>query len=163
MATNENSSPTTAVPFSDTSRPIVIGIDGSESSLDALRYAAHIAQALGLKLVALALWNYPTSMYDVYSPPPEWSPKLDAQRALDETIQAVFGDELPDWLSAEVLRGLPIPTLIDKSESASMLVLGSRGLGGFAGMLLGSVSRAVSAHAKCPVLVVHADDAKVLG
>lgn len=160
MTTNENSSPATVIPFSDTSRPIMVGVDGSETSLVALRHAARLAPALGLKLVALALWDYPTSIYDVYQPTPDWSPESDAQTVLDEAVQTVFGDKLPDWLSVEVLRGIPTRALIGESESASMLVLGSRGLGGFTGMLLGSVSRTVSAHAQCPVLIVHADDAK---
>ncbi len=160
MTENKNSPREIVEPFSDTSKPIIVGVDGSDISLAAFRHAAHLAPALGLKLVALALWDYPTSIYDVYQPSPGWSPESDAQKVLDEATQTVLGDTRPDWFRSEVLRGIPTRALIGESESASMLVLGSRGLGGFTGMLLGSVSRTVSAHAKCPVLIVHADAAE---
>ncbi|WP_111720725.1 universal stress protein [Homoserinimonas sp. OAct 916] len=160
MTTENNASITTREPFSDPSRPIVVGVDGSKTSLAALRHAARLAPVLGLSLNAVALWDYPTSIYDVYEPTPDWSPEFDARKVLDEAAQTVFGDEAPDWFSSEVLRGTPARVLIEESKGASMLVLGSRGLGGFTGMLLGSVSRTVSAHAACPVLIVHADTAQ---
>ena len=134
------------------SRRIVVGIDGSESSLDALRSAARLAAALGCPLEAISVWVYPP-IFEA-DPPAQWGLEEDAQRTVDSAGGAVFGADFPAWFTATTRRGSPARVLIEESAGAEMLVLGSRGHGGFVGMLLGSVSTVCVQHAKCPVLVV---------
>ena len=82
------------------------------------------------------------------------SPQEDATDILDRAIEDAFDDDPPD-LTRQVIAGPPSRTLIELSADSAMLVLGSRGHGGFAGLLLGSVSAACGEHAYCPVLIVH--------
>lgn len=72
-------------------------------------------------------------------------------------MRAAFVEETPEWVTAGTQKGRPADVLIERSKHAKMLALGTRGHGGFAGLLLGSVSAACTAHAQCPVLVVHED------
>lgn len=136
----------------DTDR-ILVGVDGSPSSLDALRYAARLADAFDAPIEAVTTWSYPA--FTVYQMVAEWSPEDDATAVLDQAIEDAFGDAPPDGLTRTIVCGPPAGTLIGMSASASMLILGSRGHGGFAGLLLGSVSAACAEHAHCPVLIMH--------
>ena len=133
--------------------PILVGVDGSEPSIDALRRAATIAIALETPIEAVTTWEYPM-MNDGYYPD-GWSPENDAELILEAAVGTAFPDGAPADLRRTILHGSTARVLIDYSETASMLVLGSRGRGGFAGLLLGSVSAACAAHAHCPVLVMH--------
>ncbi|WP_051191935.1 universal stress protein [Microbacterium luticocti] len=133
--------------------PVLVGVDGSDSSIDALRHAARLAQALDAPLEAVTVWEYP-AFADYYAVV-DWSPEADAQATLESAIDQAFGGAPPTGLRRTVLRGPTARALIDASRRAGMLVLGSRGHGGFAGLLLGSVSAACAAHARCPVLIVH--------
>ncbi|OZB85968.1 MAG: hypothetical protein B7X41_02410 [Microbacterium sp. 14-71-5] len=132
--------------------PVLVGVDGSDSSLDALRYAAKIAAALGAPLRAITTWDYP-ALIDL-CPTPGWIPDEDAADILNAAIGNVFAGDPPAELSAAVVAGPPASVLIKESRDAEMLVLGSRGRGGFTGLLLGSVSSTCSTHAHCPVLIV---------
>ena len=134
---------------------MIVGVDGSESSIAALRYAAELAPRLDLRVRALAVWNFPTFLYGGYYPQVDWTPEDDADRIVRKAAEDVFGDVPPEWFATRTRRGRPAEVLIDESAHAEMLVLGSRGHGGFAGLLLGSVSAACAEHAHCPVLVVH--------
>jgi len=138
-------------------RRIVVGVDGSPPSRAALEWAAVIASATGATVDAMITWEFPSSYDDAdyaeYSD--SWRPDLDATRVLEDTLIEVFGDDRPAWLSSTVLEGPARSVLLDVSTSADMLVVGSRGRGGFAGLLLGSVSAACAEHAKCAVLVAH--------
>jgi nucleotide-binding universal stress UspA family protein len=134
---------------------MIVGVDGSESSVAALRYAADLAPKLGLRLRALAVWNYPSFLYGGYYPQLDWTPEDDARRIVAKAAEEVFGETPPEWFATRTLQGRPTEVLLAESEHAEMLVLGSRGHGGFAGLLLGSVSAACAEHASCPVLVVH--------
>ena len=131
---------------------IVVGVDGSEPSIEALRQAATMASALGSTVTAVACWRYPPA-YDNFVAL-EWSPEKDAAQVLEESLTRAYGDSRPAGLRTLVKQGQPASVLIDESAVADMLVVGSRGLGGFTGLLLGSVSAACAAHARCPVLVV---------
>ena len=131
---------------------ILVGVDGSPSSIDALRYAARIAAAFDAPLHVVTTWFYPA--FTEYEFATEWSPEEDATDILDRAIEDAFGDDPPD-LTRQVIAGPPSHTLIELSADSAMLVLGSRGHGGFAGLLLGSVSAACAEHAYCPVLIVH--------
>lgn len=141
----------------DTARGrIVVGVDGSESSKQALRWAARLAATDGSRIEAVTAWDYPPSFnapVDV-----DWRPDIDAQTVLTETLDEVFGDDRPEGLEPVVVHGPARTELIEASRGASLLVVGSRGHGGFAGLLLGSVSSACSEHAHCPVLVFHDRD-----
>lgn len=134
---------------------VIVGVDGSESSVAALRYAAELAPKLGLRVRALAVWNYPAFIYGGYYPQMDWTPEDDAERIVARAGEEVFGGEPPEWFATRTRQGRPAEALIDESKHAEMIVVGSRGHGGFAGLLLGSVSAAVAEHAHCPVLVVH--------
>ena len=92
--------------------------------------------------------------------PGEWDPTAIAALAdklLTETVDQVFGSERPAGMVLTVVEGSAADALIQRSAGARMVVVGSRGHGGFTGMLLGSVSAACAEHAACPVLVVHGD------
>lgn len=78
-----------------------------------------------------------------------------AGEILQEALNTAFGDALPENVESRLVQGNPRRVLIDKSRNADLMVLGRRGHGGFGGLLLGSVSSALVAHAHCPVLVVH--------
>jgi nucleotide-binding universal stress UspA family protein len=135
---------------------IVVGVDGSVSSKQALRWAARLAAADGSRIEAVTAWDYPPSFnapVDV-----DWRPDLDEDTILTETLDEVFGDHRPEGLEPVVAHGPARTVLIEASRGASLLVVGSRGHGGFAGLLLGSVSSACSEHAHCPVLVLHDRD-----
>lgn len=133
--------------------PVVVGVDGSESSKEALRWAARMAAVEGVEIVAVTTWDYPQA----YNSPVDvnWRPDVDAETILDDTLREVFGDQRPEGLEARVVHGPARTVLLEASEGATLLVVGSRGHGGFAGLLLGSVSSACAEHAHCPVLVVH--------
>jgi nucleotide-binding universal stress UspA family protein len=135
---------------------IVVGVDGSPSSQQALRWGARAAAAFGAGLDAVTAWDFPAG-YGFGSVPSDWDPAQDMRTVLDQTIQAVFGDQPPAGLRRLVNEGGAARVLLNASQGAIMLVVGSRGHGGFAGLLLGSVSANVAEHASCPVLVIHGD------
>lgn len=131
---------------------VLVGVDGSSSSIDALRYGARMAEVFDAPLEVVTTWSFPpyASPYIADS----WSPEEDAKVVLDEAIASAFGASPPP-LRRTILAGLPARILIEESRHCGLLVLGSRGRGGFVGMLLGSVSSACAEHAHCPVLIVH--------
>lgn len=135
-------------------RKIVAGIDGSDSSVLALRWAAHYAAVLGARLEVVMAWEYPPS-FGWSAIAPDWNPADDVKEVLAETARAVFGEQAPANVQFESGQGGAAKVLLDACEGATMLVVGSRGHGGFAGLLLGSVSSNVAEHAPCPVLIVH--------
>lgn len=137
--------------------PVVVGVDGSEHSKLALAAAARSAANRGTSLRVLATWWLEVEGGIVVTEPgtPRWDAVVQrvtdmAQRSI-ETVQA----ELPDLqIELVVEREQPHRALVEASAEASALVVGSRGRGGFRGMLLGSVSQRVLKAAACPVLVV---------
>lgn len=134
--------------------PVLVGVDGSPSSVAALRKAAELAESSGEPVLAVTAWQFPIT-YDTSLPPDIWSPEGEAQATLDRALMEAFGEHRPPGLRARIASGPAAPVLIDLSEDASMLVVGSRGRGGFVGLLLGSVSTACAQHAHCPVLIMH--------
>lgn len=142
--------------FPDSGR-IIVGVDGSDDSKEALREGARLAQALGAPLEAVSCWEDPTMHVASYGYIPEIDPdafRADSERMLESTLEEVFGPHRPAALSTRLLRGRPADLLIEESRNARMLVVGPRGVGGVLGMIMGSVSSALVAHAHCPVLVV---------
>ena len=141
---------------------VVVGIDGSDQSLTALRRGARVATSLEGQLEAVIAWHFPSDGF-LYPPMTQWSPEHDAETVVKTAADVVFGESWPDWFSVVVRQGSPAQVLIDQSAGAEMLIVGSRGHGGFAGLLLGSVSAACAAHAHCPVLVMHQQSAEGAG
>ena len=142
--------------MTNTHRPasscVVVGVDGSEPSQQALRWAATIADALGAHIDAVAAWQYSIPFGWTM---PNWDPRADMDKVLKKTVDVAFDGRRPTDMNLVVCEGNPAHVLLEHSAGARMLVVGSRGHGGFAGLLLGSVSAVVAEHATCPVLVIH--------
>ena len=138
-------------------KTIVVGVDGSPGSQIALSWAAAEAADHGADLVVLNVWEHtlppPTGSVSVserYVPDP-------SQRTADdllEVIKEVLGEDPPVLVQPQIKQGHPARVLIEQSADADLLVVGTRGHGGFRGLVLGSVSQHVAAYAKCPVAVV---------
>jgi nucleotide-binding universal stress UspA family protein len=135
---------------------VVVGVDGSENGTAALRWAAEHAAATGGLVEAVHAWHPPYVGGELFASVPiayedcRAAAQLDLERALGEV--AVDPEATP--LEPVLVQGAAAPALIDASAGASVVVVGARGLGGFAGLLLGSVSAQVARHAHCPVVVV---------
>jgi nucleotide-binding universal stress UspA family protein len=137
---------------------IIVGVDGSESSKQALRWAISLSGSLGATLDAIGTWSEPT-MTGWEGVIPDWNPQADMEKVLADAVDAVVAAGRPSWINLIVCEGDPATVLIGRAQHATMLVVGSRGHGGFTGLLLGSVSTKCAEHASCPVLVVHGDTA----
>jgi nucleotide-binding universal stress UspA family protein len=131
---------------------IVVGVDGSSSSEEALRWALGQAERTGQPVEAVISWDIPVN-YGV-------GPILDldwegaATSTLKDTVAKAVDSPDADRVSQRVVKGHPARVLLDAAADADLLVVGSRGRGGFTGMLLGSVSQHVVARSPCPVVVV---------
>ncbi len=135
-------------------RRVVVGVDGSTASEAALRWAVTASAVTGGRIEAITTWQVPLA-WGWAAMGGGWAPDKEARTLLEKSVDAVFGDNRPADLRLIVEEGNPAKVLMKHSVGADMLVVGSRGLGGFAGLLLGSVSAACAEHASCPVLVVH--------
>ncbi|MFI7583731.1 universal stress protein [Kocuria sp. M1N1S27] len=132
---------------------ILVGIDGSDSSKAALREGAEIARALDAPLTAVMFWQGPP-IYEGWETVDPNRPPEGTEDVLRSTVAEVFGGEVPEDVSTQLLHGRAAARLVEESEDALMLVLGRHGHGGMRRPALGSVSNACIAHAHCPVLVV---------
>jgi nucleotide-binding universal stress UspA family protein len=138
-------------------KTIVVGVDGSEGATAALAFAAREAAAHGARLRVVSAWDLSYSAYaGGFVPPIDLSSEL--QRHADEVAReaAELAMELEPSIYAEhqAIRGYPAEVLAAESREATLVVVGSRGHGGFASMLLGSVSHEVAQHASCAVAIV---------
>ena len=138
--------------------PILVGVDGSESSHMALHWAASQAKMTGAPLLAVATWQYPKSYDWSELLPAEMDFKAVAGRVLKQSVDEVCAMDPSLKVTTEVIQGHPSMVLVDRSKSASLAVVGSRGHGEFVGMLLGSVSAFLATHAYCPVVIVRGGD-----
>jgi nucleotide-binding universal stress UspA family protein len=137
---------------------IVVGVDGSPGSRKALTWAAAEAADHGADLIVVNVWEHTllppagsVSVSEHYVPDP-------SQRTAEDLVGVIkeeLGDDPPVRVQPQVKQGRPAKVLIDESTNADLLVVGNRGHGGFAGLVIGSVSQHVAAYAKCPVTVVH--------
>ena len=132
---------------------VVVGIDGSPASLDALAWAARQADLTGARLEILAAWEWPTSFGWAVPLPNDFDPEAEVQSTLDDAVGTVRAAYPALTVDTRVVRGRPQPMLIEASKGADLLVVGSRGHGEFVGMLIGSVSEYCTTNAHCPVLV----------
>lgn len=139
---------------------VVVGVDGSEGAGAALRWAYHEAQLRHLELTAVMAWTY----LDQHHPGggQDFAPDYDqeeATAALDAAVDAALGADVGS-VHRNAVCDLPARALIDASATADLLVVGARGLGGFKGLFLGSISQQCLHHASCPVAVIRHDAAR---
>jgi nucleotide-binding universal stress UspA family protein len=136
-------------------KTVMVGVDGSRGSRKALTWAAAEAAGHDAELVVLSVWERPVPPA-VGSVPtgdlPDWS--QEATESLVRIITEELGETPAVQAQARVKHGRPAEVLIEESAGVDLLVVGTRGHGGFAGLLLGSVSQHVAAYAQCPVTVV---------
>lgn len=142
---------------------VVVGVDGSRSACDAVRWAALEAERrdVGLRLVEASPWNAPDDPRD--GPDLRSALRDAAQAQLDEATAVAEKTVAGLAVSADVYTGYPVPVLVDASRDADLLVLGNRGLGGVTGMLAGSVVVALAARSECPVVVVRGEPSPSTG
>lgn len=134
--------------------PVVVGMDGGPDSRRALQWAADYARAVSAPLVALIAYDLPT-VYGPYAMA-GWGNADEIENGARTVLDGAIRDTLGDGAAIEqsVLRGHPAEALVASSKDARMVVMGSRGRGGFTGLLLGSVSQHVVANSRCPVVVL---------
>jgi nucleotide-binding universal stress UspA family protein len=140
---------------------IVVGVDHSEGAKAALRFALEEATLRQAKLRAVHAWQYGSiSATGLEGAQPTFGGDLkEAADAAETALAATLRDTIPETGAVEVERrvvqGRPAAVLVEEARGADLLVVGSRGHGGFAGLLLGSVSQQCAHHATCPVVIVH--------
>jgi nucleotide-binding universal stress UspA family protein len=141
---------------------IVAGADGSDASKDALRWALDEARLRQARLQVVHAWEAPPPVPDLApSPSPaleyvDLLPQLQqsAEQLVKRLVEEVAGDDPGVEIEAVAVEGPAVSVLLDAAREAQLLVVGSRGRGRFASLLLGSVSQALAHHAPCP-LVIH--------
>lgn len=137
--------------------PVVVGVDGSEPALRAVDTAAVQARLLGCPLEVVHAFIWP-ELRGPAIPTPAWLPgaglRASAERTVDEAVQRARETAPGVDVSGAVVTGAPEPVLLRASAGAALVVVGDRGLGGFTGLLLGSVAVELAARALCPVVVV---------
>jgi nucleotide-binding universal stress UspA family protein len=145
-----------------TGHRIVVGADGSPSSLSALRWAIRQAGLTGATVDAMIAWHYPASAGGY-----GWAPtgmgtafdfKENAEKVLGDAIGKVCDPSSGVPVRALIVEGNAAQVLLDASDGADLLVVGSRGHGGFTEALLGSVSQHCVHHAHCPVVVIRGQE-----
>jgi nucleotide-binding universal stress UspA family protein len=146
----------------DQSGPVVVvGVDGSAESVQALRWAAKYQASTGATVRAVLSWHFPAAAgpapVGVAPKPISDEVRANMQDTIDKVVAEVFGSATPDHVETGVDYGHPAQVLVDESEHADLLVVGHRGHGAFTGMLIGSVSIHCVTHAHCPVVVVRGD------
>ncbi|GAA2958806.1 MULTISPECIES: universal stress protein [Streptomycetaceae] len=136
---------------------IVVGVDGSDASIKALRWAVRQAELTGDTVEAVNSWEYPATSWASMMPgmPEDFDPQSVATVALNEALEEALGAQGAAAVEKIVVIGNPAQTLLERAKGANLLVVGARGYSGFKATLLGSVSLHVTQHASCPVTVVH--------
>ena len=136
---------------------IVAGVDGSPSSLAALRWAVRQAEFTGATVDAVIAWHYPVLAVPMGPAPVAMLDTADFEKGADETVSNAISAAVGTSrvrVSAQVKEGNAAQVLLDAAAGADLLVVGSRGHGGFAEALLGSVSQHCVHHAPCAVVIV---------
>jgi nucleotide-binding universal stress UspA family protein len=139
--------------------PVVVGVDGSAVSTRAIAYAYEQASSRGVGLTVVHAWwleyvegTAASSIWTV-----DWQQFAEEEQTLVSESLAGWQEKYPDVVvRRHSVRGLPVEALVRQSENACLVVVGTRGRGGFKGLLLGSVSQGVMHRAHCPVAIVHA-------
>jgi nucleotide-binding universal stress UspA family protein len=136
---------------------IVVGVDGSAGSVHALEFALAEARSRGAEVKAVSAWHVPASAYNTGWVPVGFDPgdfEKIARSALDKSLDAAGAAESGVSVTPILREGQAADVLGAEAHEADLLVVGSRGLGGFKGLLLGSVSQQCAHHASCPVAIV---------
>ncbi len=138
---------------------IVVGVDGSETSRRALRWAVDEARLRNAAVRAVHAWQYPVESAWAGAPVDLYDRLEQAAEEKLESIVMEEAEEDTDAIERVLVSGSPAASLVEASAGAELLVVGSRGLGGFKGLLLGSVGQQCVHHAGCPVVVIpHVED-----
>jgi nucleotide-binding universal stress UspA family protein len=132
---------------------IVVGFDGSPSSLDALSWAVRQAELTAASLEVVTCWEWPSSYGWAVPVPEDFDPEDDIRATLESALAPLRDAHPGIGIDGRVERGHPAPILVEASKAADLLVVGNRGHGEFVGMVIGSVSEYCAAHAHCPTLV----------
>ena len=133
---------------------IVVGVDASEASKEALRWAARYARVCGASLDVIHAWHLADEHAWLQSLPPPANPTDVAAKALAAVVDEVVPPDSGVPKRSSVREGHAANVLVDAAKGAMLLVVGNRGYGGFDGLLLGSVSAQCAEHAPCTVVVV---------
>lgn len=139
---------------------IVVGVDGSPGSINALRWALGQARRTGARLQLVNAWSYPYSVAPMAIAIP--MPTTDemahvASSTLKSAMEDLGGDSLEVDVEYTIVEGSAAEALVNAAAGAALLVVGSRGLGGFSRLLLGSVSHHAAHHTPCPIVIVPHD------
>jgi nucleotide-binding universal stress UspA family protein len=140
--------------------PVVVGVDGSASALFAVRLATREAARDGRDLRILHAFIWPLMHVNVEAPPgmPEAGLRHAAERILAEAAAIAAATDGSVTVNTELITGAPAPVLLAAARQSDLVVLGYRGLGGFTGLLLGSVAVQVTSHSETPVLVARGEE-----
>jgi nucleotide-binding universal stress UspA family protein len=143
-------------PSTPGTRPIIVGYDGSEGSQQAVLWAAHHAADTDKRLVVVHCWVWPFFTHDLgpIAEVRDSGLQRAAERTAAEGLDLAKQAEPTVNVSVRLITGFPSEVLTKLSVEASLLVTGTRGLGGFAGLLVGSVSLHLSATASCPIAII---------
>jgi nucleotide-binding universal stress UspA family protein len=137
---------------------IVVGVDGSPSSKQALIWALRQAELTGASVEAVIAWHYPIAGAGIPFEPAGTMVDADfeeiARMVLTNAITEVVDPASPVKISSTAIEGNAAQVLLDAAVGAELLVVGSRGHGGFVGALLGSVSQHCAHHAPCPLVII---------
>lgn len=133
---------------------IVVGVDGSQGARRALEWAVHEAEIRGATLLVIHTWMYPYVGSPAFVQVDPTLLRDAAQELLDRSVAEVHAQHPSLSVEKILVEGSPAHALIDAGGDADLVIVGSRGRGGFSGLLLGSVSQQCVHHAPCPVVVV---------
>jgi nucleotide-binding universal stress UspA family protein len=134
---------------------VIVGVDGSPQSVRALSWACRRVETCEDTVRAVCAWSLGASGEDwMMQPGMSAEGQRRAEQMLREAVERARSDHPAVEVETAVVEGPPARVLVDMSADADLLVVGSRGLGGFSGLLLGSVSQQCVHHSHCPVTVV---------
>jgi len=139
-------------------KPVIVGVDGSELSSTALRFAGKLAARLGTRFEVITCVGMPDYLVTsrLEGADRQFTARLEdaAERLVEDALGRAFPGERPENVDVSAKFGPPAKVLVDESRRAQMLVVGRHGEGGLLKSSLGSVTRACAAHSACPVLLV---------
>lgn len=135
------------------SQTVVVGVDGSDESRNAVRWAAEYVERVGGLVHAVTVWHQPVQ-FGYRLPTSDTELEGSASKLLEDIVSAVKENHPKADLRSRLIRGHVVDELVGLSHQADLMVLGNKGHGAFTGMMVGSVALKLVHHARCPVLVV---------